>query len=435
MDFSPCTRRLQTAPDFLLMTEATSTHSSSPRYLAWQSLCRWGRGGIFAESLIHSAGKRLSAADRAMLQAIVLGSLRHLRWLEHILYTLRGGRHVQENARWLLISGLCQLFVLRWAEYAVVNELVSIAPAKLRPLVNGVLRQALRRGNEWEQERCSLPPGVRFSMPDWIVDRWLKRFGKEECCAMLARMGEPAPVFVRTNLLHPLPAIPAGWQPVPQADGWYNLGDAPLPQKEILAGQVYIADLSTRYSVELLAPQPGEKILDACAAPGGKSIGILSATRGQCDLLATDAEAHRLPQLRENLSRTGAPSVQVERHDWTRPCPPAWRGRFDAVLADVPCSNSGVFQRRVDARWRLTPGELSKLTTTQLRIAENALQALRPGGRLVYSTCSIEPEENADMVQKLLKRHPACSMERDFLALPHRVGADGAYAALIRFNP
>lgn len=417
------------------MSELTPSSSSSPRFLAWQCLCRWGRGGIFAESLIQSSGKSLSGPDRAMLQAIVLGSLRHLRWLEHILYTLRGGRHVQENARWLLISGLCQLFVLHWAEYAVVNELVSIAPAKLRPLVNGVLRQALRQAQDWEQERPTLPPGVRFSMPDWIVNRWLERFGEEECCAMLTRMGEPPSVFIRTNSLRPIPHIPADWQPVPQADGWYSLGDAPLPQQEIQAGQVYVADLSTRYSVELLAPQPGEKILDACAAPGGKSIGILSATGGTCELLATDAEPHRLPQLKENLSRIGAPAVQVARHDWTRPCPSAWRGRFDAVLADVPCSNSGVFQRRVDARWRLTPEELSKLTRTQLRIAENALQALRPGGRLVYSTCSIEPEENVDMVQNLLRRHPECHMEKDFLALPHRVGADGAYAALILLSP
>lgn len=401
------------------------------RQLAWQSLCRWGRGGVFAEALIHSAGRDLATADRAMLQAIVLSTLRHLRLLEHMLDTLRGGRHTQESARWLLLSGLCQLFVLRWAEYAVVNELVSLAPAKLRPLVNGVLRQALRRAAEWEAELPGLPLGVRYSMPDWIVERWLARWGVEECTAMLSRMGEPAPIYLRTNTLRPMVSVPDAWRPVPEAAGWYSLGDAPLPQEAIRAGQVYVADPSTRYSVELLAPRPGEKILDACAAPGGKSVGILSATAGECELLATDAEAHRLPQLRENLARSGAQHVQVARHDWTRPCPTEWRGAFDAALVDVPCSNSGVFQRRVDARWRLSAGELKKLTATQLRIAENALQALRPGGRLVYSTCSIEPEENAAMVERLLERHPGSRLERDFLALPHRVAADGAYAALI----
>ena len=407
------------------------TPSTSPRLLAWQALCRWDRGGVFAEALIHSAGRELSGPDRAMLQAIVLGTLRHLSLLEYMLDTLRGGRHTQQSARWLLLSGLCQLFVLRWAEYAVVNELVGLAPPRMRGLVNGVLRQALRRAGEWEVALPTLPPAVRYSMPGWIVERWQERLGAEECEALLARMGEPAPVYVRLNALRPPAAVPAGWQAVAEAPGWYCLGDSPLPQAEIEAGQVYVADLSTRYSVELLAPRPGEHILDACAAPGGKSVGILSATLGRCELLATDAERHRLPQLRENLARCGAPHVQVQQHDWTRPCPEVWRGAFDAVLADVPCSNSGVFQRRVDARWRLTPGELRKLTTTQLRIAEHALQAVCPGGRLVYSTCSIEPEENTLLVEKLLSRHPECHLEREVLALPHRVAADGAYAALI----
>lgn len=408
-----------------------TNHAPSPRFLAWQALCRWERGGVFAEALIHSAGRELSGPNRAMLQAIVLGTLRHLSLLQHMLNTLRGGRHTQQSARWLLLSGLCQLFVLRWADYAVVNELVSLAPAKMRGLVNGVLRQALRQADAWAAELPKLPLPLRYSVPEWLVERWLQRLGKEECEAMLARMGEPAPVYVRLNTLRPLPAVPPTWQAIAEAPGWYCLGEAPLPQAEIAAGQVYVADLSTRYSVELLAPRAGERILDACAAPGGKSLGILSATRGECELLATDSERHRLPQLRENLTRCGATHVNVRQHDWTRPCPPEWRGAFDAVLADVPCSNSGVFQRRVDARWRLTPAELKKLTATQLRIAENALQALRPGGRLLYSTCSIEPEENSLLVEKLLARHPEYRLEKDFLALPHRVAADGAYAALI----
>ena len=419
-----------------MTTRATRPDTPRPtaRKLAWQCLCRWGQGGVFAEALIHHAGRGLPPAERAMLQAIVLTTLRHLRRLEHMLTRLRDGRPVQEEARWLLLAGLCQLFVLRWAEYAVVNEMVDLAPSRLRGLTNGVLRQALRRAAEWEAELPGLPPGVRYSMPEWIVERWQARLGAEECAALLASMGEPAPVYLRVNPLRPPAEIPAAWRPVEEAPGWYCLGEAGLPQAEIAAGQVYVADVSTRYSVELLAPQAGEKILDACAAPGGKAIGIYGATGGACDLLATDAEAHRLPQLRENLARVGAVRARVARHDWTRPCPPEWRGAFDAALADVPCSNSGVFQRRVDARWRLTPEELRRLQRTQLRIAENTLAALRAGGRLVYSTCSIEPEEDAELVAELLARHPECRLERDVLALPHRVGADGAYAALIRLR-
>lgn len=407
--------------------------TSSPRKLAWQCLCRWGKGGVFAESLIQHAGRELSAPDRSMLQAIVFSCLRHLRLLEHMLSTLRRGKPLEDDARWLLLSGLCQLFVLRWAEYAVVNELVQLSPARLRPVVNGVLRESLRRAEQWQAEVPTLPLGVRFSMPDWIVTRWLTRLGEQECQALLSWLGRPAPVCVRVNALNPPPVLPATWLPIEGAEGWYRIQEGGLPHAALQAGQVYAADPSTRYSVSLLAPQPGEQILDTCAAPGGKSAAILSATGGRCHLLATDALPHRLPTLRENLSRTGASpqSIRVEKHDWTKPCPEAWRGAFDAVLVDVPCSNSGVFQRRVDARWRLSPQEIRKLTRTQLLIAKNAMQAVRPGGRLVYSTCSIEPEENSQIVHELLQLFPGSRLVQEHLALPHHEQADGAYAALL----
>lgn len=407
----------------------------SPRKLALQCLRRWDDGGVFAETLVRDAAERHlhSAADRALLQAIVLGTLRHLRLLTHTVHTLRGGRHTQAEAERLLICGLCQLYILHMPAYAVVNEMVKLAPQRMRPLVNGVLRQASRTEAEWQAGLAELPPGVRYSMPDWLVQRWQARWGEAECEALLQSMSEPAPVCLRTTGRPPLPAIPPHWHAIADAPGWYMPeGDAPLPTDLLESGSIYVADPSTRYSVNLLAPRPGERVLDTCAAPGGKSVGILAATCGQCHLVATDAEQHRLPTLRSNLARMAADNVRVEHHDWLRPCPDAWRGAFDAVLADVPCSNSGVFRRRVDARWRLTPAELEKLTATQLSIAEHALQALRPGGRLVYSTCSIEPEEDSLLVEKLLSRHPECSLESDFLALPHRVSADGAYAALIR---
>lgn len=403
----------------------------SPRDLALQFLRRWEAGGVFAETLIRDASRELSPSDRALVQAIVLGTLRHLRRLDHILHTLRGGRPVQADARRLLLCGLCQLVVLQMPAYAVVNEMVNLAPRHLRPLVNGVLRQAARRAEEWEAELPQLPPGVRYSMPEWIVKRWTARWGADECHALLQSMGEPAPVCLRLNALRPLPAIPADWAPVPEAEGWYTLTEGALPAAELQAGQVYVADPSTRYCLELLSPQAGERILDTCAAPGGKSAGILSATLGGCHLLATDAEQHRLPMLRDNLARTGATDVRVEHHDWTRPCPRHWQAAFDAVLVDAPCSNSGVFRRRVDARWRLTPTELKSLTATQLTILKHAAQAVRPGGRLVYSTCSIEDDENRRVVEKLLQLCPDYTLERDILALPHRVHSDGAYAALL----
>lgn len=406
----------------------------NPRERAWRVLRRWAKNETeFADSLIHRAENGLSNADRALLHAIVLGVLRHLRYLDHKLTELRDGRSLQNDARWLILTGLCQLFVLRLPAYAVVNETVKLAPANWRGLVNGILRESLRRAKSRPHEDESLPLGVRYSMPDWLVQRWLNRFGDEECRSLLHRLGQPSPICLRINELNPPPSIPSSWAPVPDAPGWFSLTEGGLPANELQGGHIYIADPSTRYCVELLDPRPGEILLDSCAAPGGKSCAILSAVRAHCHLVATDNAESRLIMLRRNL-QNAAPmaDTRVLFCDWTQKCPEKFLGAFDGVLADVPCSNSGVLQRRVDVRWRLSPQELLKLTKAQFVIASNAMCAVKPGGRFVYSTCSIEPEENDELVRRLLETHPGWSMEREILVLPHKVHADGAYAALLR---
>ena len=412
----------------------TRTVHPNPRELAWRILCRWAEpNSEFADSLIRRAEGGLSNPDRALLQAIVLGTLRHLRYLEHVLAVLRSGRSLQPNLRWLLLSGLCQLFVLRLPDYAVVNETVKQVPTRLRAVVNGVLREALRHREAWEEEQERLSLGVRYSMPDWLVERWLSRFGEQECRELLEWFSKPASVFLRVNELNPPPTIPANWSVLPDLPGWYRLTDGIFPHEQLHAGHVYAADPATRHSVELLAAQPGERILDTCAAPGGKSCAILSATHGNCALLATDNMKSRLAMLHRNLLRAAPDSTpQVELCDWTLGCPAPWQASFDGVLADVPCSNSGVIQRRVDVRWRLSPEEIKKLTATQLLLAENAMRAVKPGGRFVYSTCSIEPEENALLVQSLLTRNPGWQLAEERLILPHRDHCDGAYCALLR---
>ncbi len=401
--------------------------AKNPRRIAWHCLQRWAEGGIFAETLVAREADALPRADRALVQAIVYGTLRQLSWLEHLRKALRPGK-LEEGARWLVLSGLCQLFVLEQAEYAAVNETVRLAPARVRGVVNGMLRSALRRRREFMDGRASLPPAVRYSTPNWLVRRWSAAFGAEETEAMLAwNIGTP-PLYARLNPLNPPAEIPADWQALEGLPQWYRL-PAGLPAEALRAGQLYMADPSTRHCIRLLAPQQGERVLDACAAPGGKSVAMIGATLGELHLLATDVEEHRLAPLRENLLRAGGKDVTVAAHDWTQPCPPEWRGAFDAVLLDVPCSNSGVLQRRVDARWRLSEAEFARLASLQALILAQAAPAVKPGGRLVYSTCSIDPEEDRQLVDAFLARHPEFRFEEDYLALPHREQADGAYAA------
>ena len=211
-------------------------------------------------------------------------------------------------------------------------------------------------------------------------------------------------------------------------DAEHKAGSDPLHH----AGLYYMQEPSATSAVSVLNPQHGERVLDLCAAPGGKSAAMLAATGGELNLQATDVEEFRLKPLRENLLRAGGKQVQVARHDWTSPCPAEWQGVFDAVLLDVPCSNSGVLQRRVDARWRLNEEEMTRLAALQLSILEQACVAVRPGGRLVYSTCSIDREEDRAVVDAFLATHKEFSLENEYLALPHREQADGAYAALLR---
>ena len=406
--------------------------SPSVRHLAWKCLLRWSQGGIFAETLVARAAAehKLSPADRSLLQAIVYDTLRHLSWLDHIRQTLRPGK-LEEKMRWLVLVGLCQLFILRQAEHAAVSETVRLAPQRVRGVVNGMLRNAVRRMQEFTAGRGKLPLAVRYSTPSWLVKRWLREFGETETCAMLEWNTQTPPVYARVNPVNPPTSIPETWESLPHLPGWYKLHGS-LPLDALRAGQVYVTDPSTRYCVQLLAPQPGERVLDACAAPGGKSAAMLAATGGNLDLLATDVESFRLKPLRENLLRAGGKQVQVALHDWTRPCPAEWLGAFDAVLLDVPCSNSGVLQRRVDARWRLSAEEMTRLAALQLSILEQACVAVRPGGRLVYSTCSIDREEDRAVVEAFLATHKEFSLENEYLALPHREQADGAYAALLR---
>jgi 16S rRNA (cytosine967-C5)-methyltransferase len=217
---------------------------------------------------------------------------------------------------------------------------------------------------------------------------------------------------------------------VANAPGFFLL-EGPLPIALLAAGAIYIQDPATRHAVELLAPQPGERILDACAAPGGKAFLIAAALGSAASLVCTDSNAKRLPRLRQNLTRLHAAEATVDIHDWTQPAPPAWHGAFDGILLDVPCSNTGVMRRRVDVRWRLQAPDIDALVHTQRLILENALPCLKPGGRLVYSTCSLEHAENLGQIEAFLAAHPGLTLHSTRDALPFRDHTDGAFAARI----
>ncbi len=405
--------------------------STSSRQVALACLSRWNKGKAFAETLVDKecAAAQLSAEDRHLVQALVFGVLRNRSWLNHIIGTLRDGK-LDDRARYILQLGLCQLFILEMPGHAAVYETVNLAPAKIRGLINAVLRSAQRRQKEIMAESDRLPPHILYSTPKWLVERWTAQFGAEQTLKLLRYNNTTPRLYVRANPLRPLSELPAGLTPLERAAGWYAVeGALPLPQ--IKAGALYVADPSTRYAIQLLNPQAGEKILDACAAPGGKSAAIMAATMGQAQLTATDLHDYRLPALRENLAACGVTGITTAQMDWTQPCPDAWQGRFDAALLDAPCSNTGVIQRRVDVRWRLSAEEITRLTELQTAILEQAAQTVKAGGRLVYSTCSIDEEEDGLLIRRFMAAHPEWTLKDEKLILPQTENSDGAYAALL----
>ena len=406
------------------------------RKLAATALGRWRSGHVYADSLVGELAQKhgLSSADRGLLNAIVLGSLRNLSLLDHFISVLRPGGRLDDSMRDLLRVGLCQLLILELPEHASVNETVNAAPRHLKGLANGVLRSALRRKDELLAGVQKLPLATRYSHPEQLVSRWEKLFGREETIALLEWNQKPANTFVRINKLKPgrhKEVRDSGLGELFAPDNRFLEVKGPVPPLWFKDGLVYGQDPATRHSVELLSPQPGEVILDACAAPGGKAALAADAMANQGRLICTDSNDKRLPRLEGNLETLGVKIAEVLQHDWTEACPEALRGRCDGVLLDVPCSNTGVLRRRVDARWRHSGNTRDELISIQRNILKNALQAINRTGRIVYSTCSIDPSENGDLVRSVIADTTDFLISKEIQVLPQVDQTDGAYAALI----
>jgi 16S rRNA (cytosine967-C5)-methyltransferase len=277
-----------------------------------------------------------------------------------------------------------------------------------------------------------------FSHPPWLVRRWLATLGAATTRKLLEWNQVPAPVYARwRDRSRPAPEWLqatewSGFFVVP-AGRWVDTG--PLLDR----GALYIQDPGTRLSVELLAPRPGESVLDLCAAPGGKSLLIADAL-GSGRVVSLDLTAARLERLRANLSHVSGVETFVVEADLLGGAARALDKQglptdFRAILLDVPCSNTGVMRHRVDVRWRLQEGDFARHARQQAALLGAAAGLLSPGGRLVYSTCSIDPAENEGVVESFLDRHPDFKLETSALAVPWVERHDGAAAFLLQKDP
>jgi 16S rRNA (cytosine967-C5)-methyltransferase len=409
------------------------------RKLAWDVLRQWKPEGMFAEELIDRAARNLnlSGPNRGLLNALVLGVIRNRTLLDAWIDHLRGGGALQKEVRDLLRLGLVQIMIMELPEHAAVNETVELA-GRAKSIVNAILRRAVRSRAELKAIEDSIPSSVKFSVPEFLLSRWKNNLGAKAMEALAEWVNLPAATTVRANKIKyraeaRVAALP-GAKPVEGFPGFYTVKEPPVGLLD--EGMCYAQDPSTSLAPVLLAPEKHMTVLDACAAPGGKTAHLAQLMFNHGQILAVDSVEKRVKRLAGNLKNLSVHIAETLQHDWLAgPLPDFYQQRFrdgfDRVLIDAPCSNTGVMRRRVDVRWRLTPQSFQDMQEQQLALLKAIAPLVKIGGRLVYSTCSIEAEENEGTTQKFLAAHPNFKQLEMKRTLPHRDGVDGGFAALL----
>jgi len=440
---------------------------SNPREAAFCVLTRLRKEGGYADRLIDHelAAGFLSGPDRGLFAELVFGVLRRQGTLDHILSQLlvRPLEDLNISALTCLRLGLYQLVYLdRIPESAAVNEAVATAKkccSSFASLVNAVLRNYLRKKDSitFPDKSSALADYIaaRHSHPLWLVRQWIAQLGGHEA-EELAEVFSLRPELTlrvntlrvdRENFLRRLSAADIQARPCVYSPHGITLsalkgGVRELPGFE--EGLFVVQDESSQLAGLLLGAQPGERILDVCAAPGGKTAHMAQQMENRGELLAMDISKSKLSLLRETAERLGITIIRTQVSNLldNTSLP---EGLFDRILLDAPCSGLGVIQRNPEAKWRLGVDDINRLSETQKKMLNNAIKALKPGGRFLYSTCSTSREENEDVLQLFLSGRNDCMLENlnecfplwrglfspegTMRTWPHRHHMDGFFAA------
>lgn len=444
---------------------------SEARACAYTVLRRVCERGAYADKALRAGALGLDPRERAQAMRLAYGAIQRKGTLDHLVEALaeRPPKRLDPPVLAALRLGLYELLYLHGApDHAVVADAVELAKRAGRAgsrghgLVNAILRRATREGAELLaglHEETPAQAAIKHSHPAWIAELWWEHLGPDDARALLAADNEPSELALRANtLLLDAPTLArrlAGGAPtvqtrtdplIPEAlllEGRFDAHASPLWSEGAFIAQSRAAMLVAR----TLAPQPGERVLDLCAAPGGKSTHLAALMEGRGEILAIERDRRRAGALVRTAERLRASNVRVQVADATLPRPEG--PVFDRVLVDPPCSGLGTLQARPDLRWRMTPDRLPALERTQARILATAGAALRPGGLLVYSTCTISPTENEHRIAAFLDanpdfalddlgaelpglRHPAPGARQTVLTLPHRDRTAGFFIARLR---
>jgi 16S rRNA (cytosine967-C5)-methyltransferase len=387
---------------------------SPARRAAHAVVLRTLSSGAYADRALHGEARGLQPRDRALAKQLAFGTVQRRLTLDHVI-AAHVDRELDPSVRAALQLGLFQLMFLDGvAAHAAIGEAVELAkPSPGHRLVNAVLRRVQRDGVELPSDTTPQGASIRHSHPRWIVDLWWDWLGPDATRALLAADNEPAELALRVNALvdYDLDDVPG------RREGEAIVVDGPF---DALAHPGYAAGAFTPQSrasqlvARALAPAPGERVLDLCAAPGGKTTHLAALMEGTGEVVAVERNPQRARALQATTARLRAPNVTVitaDANDYDG------AGRFDRVLLDPPCSGLGTLRSHPDLRWRTSPEAVERLAAEQDVLLASARRALAPGGTLVYSVCTLSPRE---------ERLVTDAVQRTF---PHRDGTDGFYIA------
>lgn len=394
------------------MDLASTKQNESGWHAAWRALEEWLTHPGKADALAESLWSGLDAAERRRAQHLFYGVVRNYRLLEEAVIP-----HCQRppalKVLALLLLGTFEATQPGAEVPKVVHfwvEKAGTVAAPLKGFANAVLRKSVAVANRIASDVSPEAWGVRFSHPDWLVARWRRNFGDEGTLALLEWDQQPARMYLRfadvaRTAEWPQAATP--WPGFVHADGL-----PPATVREAMRlGDAYAMDPASRLPGEFSGVKPGDKVLDLCAAPGGKSRMVAERLKGDAEslLVSVDLPGSRLDLLRQNLGKVTDVRTMIVAADVTLLTPSSLVAqgapeRYDVVLLDAPCSNTGVLRRRFDAKWRLEAADVVRMVSVQRQMLQRAVSLVRPGGRLVYSTCSLEPEENVNTVNWLMNQ-------------------------------
>jgi 16S rRNA (cytosine967-C5)-methyltransferase len=415
------------------------------RVCAFRVLQRTFGEGAYADRAFRAEAQRagLDARDRAFAQRLAYGAIQNRRTLDYVIVALssRGAGSIDLPLLNALRLGVYQVALLDGVpDHAAVGQTVDLAKHHGQGghrLVNAVMRRATREAGDLISQLTDNTPAdaaVRHSHPEWVVRMWWEALGPAETIALLERDHGPAENAVRANDW----VVTAGEVAQELAEqGVETRAADDIPEGLVLTGQfdVHGSDLFKRGAImpqsrasmlvaRAVDPQPGERVLDLCAAPGAKATHLAALLGNDGEIVAVEKHGGRAKALAENCARLGATSVEVREADAADA-----EGEYDRVLLDPPCSDLGTLQSRPDVRWKKDEDTVVRLVAEQERLLDAAAERVRAGGMLVYSTCTISPEENERQIDRFLQRQPAFRSEEQAQLLPHRHGTDGFFIA------